>query len=147
MLSNTHEYVHKLKTRKQMKRNFFLTSIIIFSTTACFGAMTTGFVIREIVTGDMIERDPLNYATDQQAYTTGGITFTYPSNWFTVPPFIQISVIQNSPHSTNEAYVAEVSANSAGATTVMVYHINFGVVTDAPSNSVTVCLLAFEDPV
>jgi hypothetical protein len=108
--------------------------------------MAAGFIIQEIITPNMVSRSPLNYASEGQNYTTGGVTFSYPSGWFTLPPIVNVSILQNAPHSTNTTYVAELSANTATSTTVMVYQVSFGVVNEAPNNSVTVCLLAIEDP-
>ena len=130
---------------KQLKL-IFITAIT-FLMIPCYGTMAAGFVTQMTETTNTIERDPLNYAIDQKSYTTGGVTFTYPAGWFTQPPFIQVTVIQNSAHSINETYEAEVCTNSAGSTMVMVYKVNFGIVSEAPNSSITVCLLAVADPV
>ncbi len=129
---------------KQLK--LILITAITFLMIPCYG-MVTGVVTQTTQTFDMASRSQLNYVIDQQNYTTGGATFTYPVGWFTQPPFIQIAVIQNIPHSTNETFGAEVSTNSAGSTTIMVYQVSFGVVSEAPDSSITVCLLAVANPV
>ena len=123
-----------------------IIAIITVSTIPCYGSMAAGFIIQEIITPNMVSRSPLNYASEGQNYTTGGVTFSYPSGWFTLPPIVNVSILQNAPHSTNTTYVAELSANTATSTTVMVYQVSFGVVNEAPNNSVTVSLLAIEDP-
>ena len=129
---------------KQLKLIFIIT--ITFLILPCSAAMITGFVTKEIITGNMIERDPLNFAVDQQNYTTGGVTFTYPAGWFTQPPLVQIAVIQNSAHPTTETFGAEVSANSTSSTTVMVYQVSSGgTVNEAPGSAITVCLLAIDN--
>jgi hypothetical protein len=131
---------------KQLK--CILVTLIAVYATPCYGTLTAGFVTQETITGNMTNRAQLFFASDGQNYTSGvgGITFSYPTNWFTVPPIVQVSVLQNAAHPTNITYVANITASSATTTTVMVYEISFGAVTEAPTNSVTVCLLAIEDP-
>jgi len=131
-------------TMKQLK--LILIIAITFLMTPCAKALTSGMIIQETITGDMTERDPLNYAIDQQMYTTGGITFTYPTGWFSVPPYVQVSLIQNATHPTNITYTVEVTANSATSTSVTVYQITSGFVSEATNNTFIVQLLAIADP-
>lgn len=130
---------------KQLK--FALLVLITLSASPCYGTLAAGFITREVITGNMTTRSQQFYASDGQNYTSGvgGIIFTYPAGWFTLPPIVQTSVLQNVSHSTNETYIAEISSNTATSTTIMVYQVSFGVVNEAPSNSVTVCLLAIAD--
>ena len=69
---------------------------------------------------------------------------------YQLPPVVQISAQQNSSHATDVTYVAEISANSTDATTVLVYEIKTTLgtvsVNEAPTNSVTINLFAIEDP-
>jgi hypothetical protein len=130
---------------KQLKTT--LIFITMLYAIPCYG-MEAGIIIQQTTIGDRTERSPLNIASDSQIYTEGigGVTFTYPSNWFTQAPIVQISLQQNSSHPNTLAYVAEVSANSISSTTIMVYQISSGFVTEAPTNSVTVCLFAVDNP-
>jgi hypothetical protein len=131
-----------MKNRKNMKQlKLILIIAITFLTIPC-SAIITGMMIQETTTGDMTERDILNYAIDQQLYATGGITFTYPVGWFSAPPYVQVSVGQNEVHPTTETYVAEVSVNTSTGTTVMVYKVSSGVVTEAPDSTLIIYLLA-----
>jgi hypothetical protein len=122
-----------------------LITIITLSITSCYG-ITTGVITQETVTSNMITLADLNYAADQQLYATGGITFTYPAGWFSAPPFVQVSVGQVETHPTTETYVAEVSVNTSTGTTVMVYKVSSGVVTEAPDSTLLIYLLAIADP-
>jgi hypothetical protein len=128
--------------------NYIFILFITSFTISCYGTQTYGFITREIINNNITERSTLGYVSDGQSYTSGieGIIFTYPTNFFTTAPIVQLSILQNIPHSTTEAYVAEVSANSINSTTVMVYHISSGVVSEAPTGVVTVCLFAVDDP-
>ena len=130
-----------------MKQLKYILITLITSTISCYGIMTCGFLTRSIITSNSIQRSPLGYANDEQNYTTGGTIFTYPNNFFTLPPVIQVSIKQNISHPVTETYVAEISANSINATTVIVYQINAGVVSEAANNSVTVCLFAIDDSI
>src|SRR6266446_2060760 len=94
-----------------------LAGIISISTASCYGQVS-GFIIQEIISADITERVELNYVSDEQPYTTGGVTFTYPVGWFTLPPMIQVSVAPTGPHPSTETYVAEVTTNTAGSTMV-----------------------------
>lgn len=132
---------------KQHKLITLITIIIFSATYTCYG-QAVGSLLREEITTNMVVRSRINYMTDEQVYTTGvgGITFNYPAGWFTQTPIVQISLEQNSSHPTNLAYVAEVSANTTTSTTIMVYQINSGLVNEAPTGVITVCLFALDNP-
>ena len=108
--------------------------------------MLMGVLTEQTTTTDMISLSSLNYAFDTQTYTTGGITFTYPTGFFNFPPFVQIAVQPTNSHPTTETFGAEINTNSAGSTTIMVYLVNAGVVSEAPDASVTVFLIAIANP-
>ena len=122
---------------------------IILQFFSCQAATLTGTITQNITTSSSITRSAAYIVSDEQIYTSGigGIVFTYPTDVFTLPPVVQISVKSNTPHPTTEAYVAEISANSATETTIMVYKISSGVITEAASNDISVCLLSIADPV
>lgn len=131
------KYIIKLFALTIILQNFF-----------CQAAMLTGTITQNVITNSSITRSAIYIVSDEQIYTsgTGGIVFTYPTDLFTLPPVVQISVKSNISHPATEAYVAEISANSTTDTTIMVYKINAGVITEAASNDITVCLLAIADP-
>jgi len=85
---------------------------------------------------------------DQQLYTAGGITFTYPSCMFTNPPTVQV-LIEPNPLNQNSNFLVEVITNSTTETVVMVYEAHYTgesiVVTEADSGSVLVSLNAQEN--
>lgn len=126
-----------------------LITVITFSAIPCYGIMVHGFLTHNIETASAIERSQLAYASDKQSYTSAvnGITFTYPTDLFKNPPIVQVSVKQNASHATTETYVAEVSENSVNSTTVMVYQVSSGVVTEAATNAITICLFAIDDSI
>jgi len=130
---------------KQHKLITLITIIIFSATYTCYG-QAVGSLLREEITTNMVVRSRLNYMTDDQVYTTGGITFNYPPGWFTQPPIIQISLEQDSAHPPTQTYVTEVSANTTTSTTVMVYQISSGFVSDAPTGVITVSLFALDNP-
>ncbi len=130
---------------KNIFKLFILTATL--QTYSCYGTMMTGSVIQQIIITSSTTREELFIISDSQSYTTGGITFTYPVGIFTLPPVVQVSVQPNAPHAASETFVAEISSNSLSATTVMVYVVQFGVVSEAPNGSVTINLLAIADPV
>lgn len=126
--------------------NYFFRAMLLFCNFSfCYAQMSTGAITHNMAIGSGIRYLDLNFANDSQDYTSGGITFSYPTNLFTQPPCVQVSLQPNSAHPTTETFVAEVSTNSATATMITVYNINAGVVSEAANGSVTVCLLALAD--
>ncbi len=128
---------------KQIKL-IFLLSITLFSQHCC-ATMSVGYIIQNISANSSTTHINLAYATDWQGYTTGGITFNYPTGLFTQSPLIQVSISPTSSHPTTETFTAEVSANSDLSTTVMVYSVSGGVVSEAPASSINVYLFALAD--
>lgn len=124
-----------------------LTLTIILHNASCYSAMTTATIVQEIITSSSITMSNLYVINDMQSYTTGGITFTYPVGLFTLPPIALVSVQSNISHPVTEAYVAEISANSASSTTIMLYRISSGVVSEAANGAAMISLLAIADPV
>lgn len=124
-----------------------LLMLIITSNIPCY-ALIYGTIDQDIISGNAIDHFPLHYASDQQMYTNGvgGITFTYPAGWFTQAPMVQASVMQNIAHPATETYVAEVSNNTTTSTTVMIYVVNAGVVSEAPTGSVIVNIWSVDIP-
>jgi hypothetical protein len=117
-----------------------------FSTFICIADMSVGVVTQNITSNNSTKHVDLAFANDSQSYTTGGITFNYPNDLFTQSPFIQVSIKPNSPHSTTETFTAEISSCTASSTTIIIYNISAGIVSEAATNSVTVYLFALADP-
>ena len=125
---------------------YIIVSMIVASSwITCFGTQITGYMIGTVILNTRVERLVWNKLTDSQIYNTGGVTFVYPAGYFLIPPTIQVTLMQNIPHLITETFVAEVSVNSAISTTVMVYNVIAGIVTEAVPGSVTVYLLATQD--
>jgi len=116
-----------------------------FSISLCFATMSVGLVTQNITLNSSISHVNLAFASDSQNYMAGGITFNYPNDLFTQSPFVHISLQPNSSHNATETFTAEISTNNASSTTVTIYNISAGVVSEASTNSVTVYLLALAD--
>jgi len=109
--------------------------------------MTVGYVIQETILPTRTERAPLNFVSDSQPYITGGgVIFNYPVGWFTQAPIVTVTLQQDVSHPNNIAYVTEVSNNTPTSTTVMVYQVSTGVINEAPTGVMTVCLFALDKP-
>jgi hypothetical protein len=135
-----------LKNKMGSKMNYlFRTALLLCNVSFCYAQMSVGAITHNMAIGSGMRYLDLNFANESQNYTSGGITFNYPINLFTQPPCVQVSLQPNSSHPTTETFVAEISTNSSSATMITVYHINAGVVSEAPNGSVTVCLFALAD--
>lgn len=130
---------------KNIFKLFILTTIL--HPYSCYSTMVTATITQNIITNTSTTREPLYIINDTQSYTTRGITFTYPVGIFTLPPIVLISVQPNISHPVTETYVAEISANDASSTTIMLYQISFGVVSEAANGAAMINLLAIADPV
>ena len=122
-----------------------LAGLLLFNFSFCSAQMAIGAITHQMSVGSGTRYLNLNFASDSQNYTFGGITFNYPTDLFTQPPCIQVSIQPTSSHPSTETFVAEISANSTSATTITVYNINAGVVSEASNGSVTVCIFALAD--
>jgi len=122
----------------------------IISTPFCYGQQAYGFITQTVIDTDSIQMSDLDYVSDEQPYTTGGVIFTYPVGLFSVAPFVNVSIQTTAPHGNDETFTVEISANDANSATVMVYHLvtNAGAVSisEAPNGSVTVYFFAVADP-
>lgn len=131
-----------------MKHLKYLIIILNFFSMPCYAVMAYGYLERTVIFPTRDERSQWGFVSDAQPYTNGigGITFNYPAGIFTQPPCVQVSIMQNAAHPNTETYVAEVSANSTSSSTVMVYVINAGVINEAPTGVITVCIFALDNP-
>ena len=131
-----------------MKQLKYILIILNFFNIPCYAVMAYGYLERSIILPTRVERSPWAFVSDEETYTSGvgGITFTYPVNLFTSPPCVQVSIMQNVGHADTQAYITEVSANSTSSTTVMVYVVNAGVVNEAPTGAITVCIFSLDNP-
>jgi hypothetical protein len=109
------------------------------------GTQLIGKFLQETASGSAITHTSIYIISDSQDYTGGGLTFSYPADLFNIAPVVQVSIQQNTPHATNMSYVAEISSNNPTETTVMVYEVHEGIISQAPTSSVTVNLFAVTD--
>ena len=125
-----------------------ISIVFIIGYSAYSQAMITGPIYQETeIVPNAFVTTRANWASQKLAYTTGGVTFTYPAGQYTNPPDVSITVEEVSvPVGTN--FVQHiVTSNSATSTTVSV-HIGtitalvFTAFEEAPSGSVNVHLNA-----
>jgi hypothetical protein len=100
------------------------------------------------------ERYTTRFYNDIENYVNGGLTFTYPTDYWTfnkfnptpTTPRILISIQLNGDPSATTTYAAVVSANSPTSTTVIVYRIsNGGTVVEASTDEVGVVLFGIQE--
>lgn len=85
------------------------------------------------------------YCIDTASYVNGGVTFTYPAGLFSATPTIRVSLEENTTaYSTSQVFVAEITVNSATATTIRVNLVTTSSITEASSDEVTVHIFAIE---
>jgi len=142
---NIVEYVHNI--RKIMKRLLsILLTFIAFYNITCVG-MGYGVLDQEVITGGTTEHFDLPFFFSNANYTSGGIVFTYQTDWFSQAPIVFLTISPNVSHQSNVTYTAEVSANSATQATVTVYRVTGGRVLEASSSdSINVALFAIARP-
>ena len=90
----------------------------------------------------------IGWLNDSGAYTNGGTTFTFPTNWFRtgVTPYVVVSV-QPATYAAGEAFIAEITSVSNTAVTIRVNKIStsgggttFTSVAEAATNDVTLAI-------
>ena len=88
------------------------------------------------------------WAHESRLYTSGGITFTYPtepSNWFSSIPLINIGIqLNNTVYSTNLIISHMVTSNTITSCTVRVNSGNLLGMSEALSGSVRIHFRAYE---
>ena len=75
---------------------FFCAIYTLLSTTICNGVMAYGTIERDVIDTTTISRFPLHFFSDDQLYTSGGVTFVFPVGLFSSTPRIQASISLNS---------------------------------------------------
>lgn len=97
--------------------------------------------------GHMQNTNQILYA-NYLSYTSGGVTFTYPSGFFTATPFVRVTVsLLNRSYHSYEVAIPEIVSTSSTQATVRV-NIGSGVtyppIFEANTNDVTVYLEAWQ---
>lgn len=127
-----------------MKRIISLIALCIITQT--FPIPTTGSVIGEFLETNSIERIRLQFVSDAEFYTTGGVQFVYPFE-FSSPPLLLVSVSEISA-SPNAIYSAIITINTATDATITVYKaldVGAGVtITEADDGEVEVTIFALD---
>ncbi len=110
----------------------------------CHAAQVTGVTWEEqSPTSSISKRVLCHWVLEDVDYTNGGITITYPANWFAVAPMLQVSILlKDHVYATNDDFTTVVTANSASSTTVRI-NLNGA---EAATNDVTVHVYALANP-
>ncbi len=124
-----------------MKKNIIVLLLVLCALPAI--AATTSFIktIDNSVPGrtriliDHIWREKLNY-------TSGGLTFTFPTNLFSSPPIILVTHKLNGAYSAGTSFAACIESSDATQAVVRIDLITSSTVAEAATNDVTVSLVA-----
>ncbi len=122
---------------KYFTRLFLLFLIINFH---CEGATSGYFEVHEPQTVRLSETRLISYFVDVVSYTNGSVTFNFPATLFSDPPIIKVSL--QIAYSTSQAYVIQITANSATSATVRVNLLTTSTITEASDDEVMVHILA-----
>jgi hypothetical protein len=114
---------------------------------SCYAQMVGTLEIGTEPVAGRIETSEIAYVVDSIAYVPGGITFTYPSGAFSVPPLV-FACVKTPTTVADTSFIDVISDNSTMGVRVTVYKLtcNGGfpdIMDEATSlDNVTVCLLA-----
>ncbi len=119
-------------------KKYLIALLVVITVQFCNNnAMSIYEATMDIISTNVIERFPGHIITDIQPYVTGGLVFIYPTNMFTVPPVISLT-ISTAIHPNNITYTAEVCVESSTGATVMIYKNSSGIITEALDSEVNV---------
>ena len=124
-----------------MKYGLILITALTLQNITSYSVMTIAKITVEIEADGMIQRFPSTIATEELSYVAGGVVFNYPIDTYTIAPNVAITVAA-APHASSITYTAELTANSTTSSTVRVYKISGGSVTEAASGEVNVIISA-----
>ena len=129
-----------------MKRNCFFTCVLMLSVLY----VNQGYAAK-VGTFPLV----LNWGTENEYvvqggdyivfadYVSGGVTFTYPANFFQEAPTISITLqMAGRPYMTGQICIAEVVSNSPTSTTIRINVHNGLLIREALTNDVTIHLRA-----
>jgi len=124
-----------------MKKYFII--IIALASMQFFNsfAMLTYEMTMDVISTNAIDRFPGYMVTDIQPYVNGGLIINYPAGLFTAPPVLSLTIAAP-VHPSTITYTVEVCVENTSSCTIMVYENNSGVLTEAPTSSVNVHIVA-----
>lgn len=132
--------------------NRIIFCLLLFVSTYTLAEPTAGFLLQDVGTEiNIITRHNTRFYSDTAAYANGGLTFVYPTDFWSFfgnlsAPRIVVSIQLNFAASPTDTYSAVVSANSSTSTTVLVYRISDGgFVTEAANGEVNVTIVGIQD--
>lgn len=112
-----------------------------------YATMSTGRFYEEIQVASHIELEQMPFAIEKLDYTASGVTFTYPTDYFSAPPMVRVSIeLKNLTYSSSDILTFCVTSNTASQTTVRVNKGNLSGIMEAATDDVTVHLFAVGHP-
>ena len=131
------------KRKLNMKKYTILLPLISLLSIYVTQAQEVGFIIKETTTGSVTIKSPLYYVADVQNYTAGGITFVYPTDWFSGAPMVDVAIeLTGMAYSSTATISACITSNSAGQTVVRVNINDNGYISEASTGDVNIHLYA-----
>jgi hypothetical protein len=102
--------------------------------------ISLGHTRSDVFEDNILIRKPCAYAQQIKLYTSGGVSFTYPTDHFSDPPSLSITIELNTHvYDINDMIFGLVQSNTALGCTVLVTINNL----DAATNSVKVHMRAY----
>ena len=118
---------------------------LLISSFSCRGAITCSLSTFESYSGEITKNSMTPCCVDTASYSNGGTTFDYPPGLFLSAPTVRVSLEENgTAYSTNQVFVAEITANSSASTTIRVNLVTTSTITEASSNEIIVHIFAIE---
>lgn len=132
--------------------NRIIFYLLLFVSTYTLAEPTAGFLLQDVGTEiNIITRHNTRFYSDTATYANGGLTFVYPTDFWSFfgnlsAPRIVVSIQLNGAPSPTDTYSAVVSGNSDVSTTVIVYRISDGGgVNEAANGEVNVTIVGIQD--
>ena len=82
-----------------------------------------------------VELLPYHVVSDVQPYASGGVTFSYPTGTFTVPPYINLTVQTDTTTYTTAMVITPIITVNIASQTVVMLNIVTGTISEAGSGS------------
>jgi len=126
-------------------KHFTSLFLLLISNFLCEGAITGGLSTFESYPGGITKNSVTPCCVDTASYVNGGTIFNYPTGLFSSTPTIRVSLQENlTAYSTNQVFVAEITANSSTSTTIRVNLVTASTIIEASNDEVIVHIFAIE---
>ena len=132
-----------------MKKRIILLFITLSLSAGINAVMSKGFItFVDSPRPGRMDRTEIPYLIDEASYVTGGVTFTYPTNWFSMTPMVNVSIKINVPFLTTDTWSAVVVSSDVTQAHVSVTKFD-GITmttTEAGPGDVTVTIYSVSQP-